>query len=221
MKFGSLLDQIAVDLNDAAPGHEFTTWSRPQLRAYLEEAIQIAFTERPDLFIDTRIIKVKPCSVVQDTCDCTQVRRVIGQSTANGSIKKYLRVKRLGTDKMVWNGRTCRRHPKNFELEEYYIDGVTDKVWVYPEVPAGLDIYILVECAVLPTEFTDDYVVNSEFRAAVIQWVLFRAKMVDGENNSAIVSIANQHKTTFWELLRNSVSSELQAKDGALNNAQS
>lgn len=221
MKFDSLLDQIAVDLNDAAPGHVFTTWSREQLRAYLEEAIQIAFTERPDLFMETRVIKVKPCTVVQDTCDCTQVRRVIGQSTAGGSIIKYLRFKQSGTDKLVWNGRTCRVHPKKFELQEYYIDGVTDKVWVYPEVPAGIDVYILVECAVIPDVFGPSYNIHTELRAAVVQWVLYRAKMVDGENNTAIVSVANYHKTTFWELLRASVNEELLVKDRSVTNAQS
>ena len=31
--------------------------------------------------------------------------------------------------------------------------------------------------------------------------------MVDGENNATIVSVANAHKTTFWELLQAQVNS--------------
>lgn len=207
MKFGSLLDQLAVDLNDAAPGHEFTTWSKQQIRAYLEEAIQTAFIERPDLFTDTRVIKLKPCTVVQDTCDCTHVRRVIGQSTKDGRVFKTLRPKK-NDDKLRWTGRTCPVSPKDFELQEYSIDNVTDKLWVYPQVPAGLDVYIAVECAILPETFGDDYDIPGELQAAVVQWVLFRAKMVDGENNTTIIQVANAHKQTFWELLNAQVNSK-------------
>ena len=220
MRFGSLLDQIAVDLNDAAPGHEFTTWSREQLGAYLEEAIQLAFTERPDLFTETRIIKVQPCSEIQESCDCTQIRRVVGQVTKTGGLIKHLRIKKHGSDRLVWTGRSCSVHPKNFQLQEYYIDSVTDKLWVYPIVPAGVDVYIMIECAVLPSEFGEGYEVHNELRAAVIQWVLFRAKMVDGENNTAIVSVANHHKNTFWELLRVSANNVVETRGGTSTNAE-
>lgn len=205
MKFSSLLERLAVDLNDAAPGHEFTTWSRPQLRAYLEEAVSTAFIERPDLFTETRIIKLKPCTVVQDTCDCTHIRRVIGQATKDGRILNTLKPKK-NNDKLIWNGWTCPVHPRDFKLTQYSIDDVTNKLWVYPQVPAGLDIYVAVECAVMP-DTSGDYDVPVELEAAVIQWALYRAKMVDGENNATIVSVANAHKTTFWELLQAQVNS--------------
>lgn len=198
MNVRSLMERASVDLNDAAAGHEFTTWSREQLRAYIEEAVQIAFSERPDLFTELRVLKAQPCTMLQDICDCTSIRHVIGQSDKNGHVVKPLRERR--TEKLVWTGRTCPVLPKNFELNEYMIDRQMDKLWLWPQVPAGLDVYVLVECAVFPSDIEAvDF--PDELAAAVIQWVLFRAKMVDGENNQAIVTVAEQHKKTFYELL--------------------
>lgn len=204
MNIGLLLKQLAVDLNDAAPGHENTTWSRSQLRAYLEEAMSIVFIERPDLFIETRVIKVQPCTVVQDTCDCEHVRRVIGQSTKDGRILKYLRPKKA-PDRLVWTGRVCRSRVQDFSLSQYYIDDVTNKLWLFPQMPAGLDIYVAVECAVAPSDFSDSASIPDAVQAAVVQWVLYRAKMVDGEYNPVIVQVANQHYQTFWDLIKAAV----------------
>lgn len=201
MQVSSLLEQLAVDLNDAAPGHEFTTWSRDQIRAYLIEGIQVSFSVRPDLFIETVIIKAEPCSVVQDTCGCTHIRRVIGQSTKNGRVIKELR-QRSNDDKLRWTGRTCPVSPDKFELKEYSIDNATDKLWLYPQVPAGKEIYVMVECAKVPEDIDNDYDIPAELLAPVVQWVLYRAKMVDGENNTAIIQVATGHQNTFWALLK-------------------
>lgn len=207
MKFNSILYNAAVDLNDAAPGHEFTTWSQEQLRAYVVEALQLAFIVRPDLFTETRIIKLQPCTIVHDACDCTNIRRVFGQCTADGRIINMLRPKKQ-QDNLIWTGRTCPVSPKNFKLTQYAIDADTNKLWVWPQVPAGLDVYLLVECDVLPDEFTDDYEVSSELQAAVMQWVLYRAKMVDGENNTAIIQVATTHRETFWQILQAQANAE-------------
>lgn len=201
MQVSSLLEQLAVDLNDAAPGHEFTTWSRDQIRAYLIEGIQVSFSVRPDLFIETVIIKAEPCSVVQDTCGCTHIRRVIGQSTKNGRVIKELR-QRSNDDKLRWTGRTCPVSPDKFELKEYSIDNATDKLWLYPQVPVGKEIYVMVECAKVPEDIDNDYDIPAELLAPVVQWVLYRAKMVDGENNTAIIQVATGHQNTFWALLK-------------------
>lgn len=200
MNIKSLLYQVAVDLNDAAPGHEFTTWSEQQLRAYLEEAIQTAFTRRPDLFIQTRVVKVEPCSVVQDVCDCTKLRRVIGQTDENGRIIKLLRPRKRD-DALLWTGRTCHKSPKEFQLSHYTIDEASNKLWLYPQVPAGLDVYVLLECVVMPEAIDDNTTIPPELVGAVVQWALYRAKMVDGENSPTVVSVANAHKAAFWELL--------------------
>lgn len=34
------------------------------------------------------------------------------------------------------------------------------------------------------------------------QWMLYRAMMVDSENNAAIVSVGKQHQETYFQLLK-------------------
>lgn len=201
MLIGSLLDLLAVDLNDAAPGHAFTTWSKEQLGAYLEEAVQLAFLERPDLFLEERVLKVEPCSIRQEVECCTRIRRVLGQCTADGRVTHMLRPRKLDV-RLVWTGRTCPVSPKNFRLSQYAIDDTDDSIWLWPQVPAGVDVYVRVQCAVMPTEVDDDYDVPTELQAAVLQWALYRAKVVDAEVNQAVAQIAGDHKQTFWQLLR-------------------
>lgn len=203
MSFGSMLDQLAWDLNDAGPSGTFVTWTREQIRAYLEEAIQLAATSRPDLFIETRIMKVQPCTLVQDTCDCTNIRRVIGQSTKDGRVFKRLR-KKKGDETITWTGRVCSSPYKNFELVEYSIDDTTDKLWLYPVVPPGKDIYVVIECSVAPSGIQDSYEIPSELTAPIRQWVLFLAKSMDGEYSSEMITQARLHKDTFFQLLAES-----------------
>ncbi len=200
MKFESMLHNIAADLNDAEPGHEFTTWTQAQIANYIREAIRVAFVERADLFVETKILKVTACQHLVDTCDCTHVRRVLWQSDKDGNPLHMLRV-RKNSDKLVWRGMTCPVNPRDFKLEEYSIDNVTDKLWVYPQVPGGIDVYIAVECSVLPDEIGDDYEIPNELDAAVVQWVLWRAKSVDAETNATANQVANMHQDTFWKLL--------------------
>lgn len=201
MLLSDIVHDIAVDLNDAAPGHEFTTWSEAQIMTYVLEGIQTAFAERADLFIETRIMEVEPCTELQSACDCTKVRRVIGQANENGRVIKKLSV-RSNKDKLRWPGRTCPVPANNFSLSEYSIDEGTNRIWVYPAVPFGVDVYLLIECAVIPSVIDGDYDVPDELVAAIKQWALYRAKAVDEENTPATAQVAENHQATFWRLLQ-------------------
>ena len=200
MKVSELVDQLAVDLNDAAIGYEFTTWTKSQLKFYLREGMLIAFDNRPDLFGETQIIKVDPCSELQDTCDCTYILRVYGQSTKDGDIIKPLKQKK-SVDEVKWTGRKCLSSPKYFELTHYYIDNTTKKLWLFPKVPGGLDIYVMIECAALP-DLEGDFEVTEEVRVAVYQWALGRALEMDSENNPTVAQIATSHFTLCFNLLK-------------------
>lgn len=202
MLVSDIVYALAVDLNDAAPGHEFTTWSRSQLTTYVIEAVQTTFSERPDLFIETKIMEVEPCTELQEACDCTKVRRVIGQATADGRVLKKLRI-RSSNDKLKWPGpsRDCGSY-SNFSLSEYSIDEGTNRIWLYPRVPPGISVYVLIECAVIPSSVGSDYDVPSELVAAVKQWALYRAKAVDEEINPNVAQVAENHQATFWRLIQ-------------------
>ena len=207
MSLDSLVGQIASDLNDDAQGHEYTTWSEDQIRAWVEEGVNLVFDKRPDLFMERVVIKVEPCSIVQDTCDCEVVRRVIGQTTETGRLIKTLRTRGLEVS-FVWTGKTCRRRPtpgsNTFLLESYAIDEVSDTLYLWPQVPPGVDVYVQVECAHRPTAEElerNEYKLPAGTDAAIKQWALWRGKSMDMEISPAAMTAAQQHYRAFFEVL--------------------
>lgn len=200
MAVADVVRQISIDLNDHEAGHEFVTWSESQLEAYVLEGLQLAFSFRPDLFVAQHVVKLEPGHSDQKFCDCTQIRRVLGVCTAEGRVLYSLR-KLKQSDKNVWTGFSCPSDPRDYKATEYSIDADTDTVFIEPPPPAGQDVYLLVECASLPSDPSE--IGNAaEVRAAVIQWALYRAKSIDSENNAAIFQVARDHRNTFFQLLR-------------------
>lgn len=198
-----VVQQVSVDLNDYAPGYEFTTWTEPQLTAYVIEGLQVAYQVRPDLFLDAHVIKLDSGTSIQRPCGCTQVRRVYGVCDSTGRVLYGLR-KRKDSDKLKWYGSVCPTDPRHYRAREYSIDSEGDTLYIEPAPPAGQDVFILVECAVAPTSDNIKATTNiePELVAPIIQWALYRAKMMDSENNSTIFAVAKEHKTTCFALLQ-------------------
>lgn len=197
-----LAAQVSTDLNDFAPGHEFTTWSEDQINAYLIEGLQTAFSLRPDLFASPVVIKLEPGSHWQKPCNCTQIHRVYGVCNAQGRVLYELRKRKSGAA-MSWTGPVCKGDPRQYRADSYAIDPVLDQIYIDPEPPAGQDIYLLVGCSQVPDEeqIKRDGI-PPEAQAAVIQWALFRAKMVDSENDASLMTAAKEHQQTFFTLLQ-------------------
>lgn len=198
-----VVQQVSVDLNDYAPGYEFTTWTEPQLTAYVIEGLQVAYQVRPDLFLDAHVIKLDSGTSIQRPCGCTQVRRIYGVCDSTGRVLYGLR-KRKDSDKLKWYGAVCPTDPRHYKAREYSIDSEGDTLYIEPAPPAGQDVFILVECAVAPTSDNIKATTNiePELVAPIIQWALYRAKMMDSENNSTIFAVAKEHKTTCFALLQ-------------------
>lgn len=198
-----VVQQVSVDLNDYAPGYEFTTWTEPQLTAYVIEGLQVAYQVRPDLFLDAHVIKLDSGTSIQRPCGCTQVRRVYGVCDSTGRVLYGLR-KRKDSDKLKWYGSVCPTDPRHYRAREYSIDSEGDTLYIEPAPPAGQDVFILVECAVAPTSDNIKATTNiePELVAPIIQWALYRAKMMDSENNATIFAVAKEHKTTCFALLQ-------------------
>lgn len=201
MNVESLVDQIAGDLNDDAPGYEFHTWSAEQIRAWIVEAMGIVYDKRPDLFIEKKIIQVKPCSIIQDTDGCDSIRRVIGQTTADGRLIKELNERDLEIS-FEWTGKPCYKvsSGSGFKLESYAVDTVSDTLYIWPQVPPGVTVYVQVECSSIP-DGTGNFEVGNQYHAAVVQWVLWRAKSMDMEISSAAMTAAEFHYKVFLDLL--------------------
>lgn len=220
-----VVHQVSVDLNDYAPGFEFTTWTEPQLTAYVIEGLQVAYQVRPDLFLDAHVLKLENGSTLQRPCGCTKIRRVYGVCDSSGHVLYGLR-KQKDSDKLKWYGSVCPTDPRHYKAREYTIDSEGDTFTIEPAPPAGQDVFVLVECAVAPTSDNTKATttIEPELVAPAIQWALYRAKMVDSENNSTIFSVAKEHKTTCFSLLQtqltmqNSYSIEIDETNGTLLN---
>lgn len=198
----NLAAQVSTDLNDFAPGHEFTTWSEDQINAYIIEGLQIAFGLRSDLFLSPVVIKLEPGSHWQKPCNCTQIQRVYGVCNEQGRVLYEIRKRKSGPS-MMWTGPVCKGDPRHYRADSYAIDPVLDQIYVDPEPPAGQDVYLLVGCAQIPdAEQVKRDGVPLEAQAAVVQWALYRAKMVDSENDSSLMAAAKEHQQTFFALLQ-------------------
>ena len=199
----SFLLEYAEDLNDAEPGHEFTIWSREQLLRYHNEGLCLVASLRPDMFTKTLNVKVDPCVEEQTVCECTVVHKVIGQSDIRGRVLRPLRLRNTKSA-MVWTGNKCIAPRKNTVLKEYSIDASTNKVSIYPPISAGVDTWIKVECTTVPESLTLDStgenMIRCAFSAAILQWVMYRAKEID-ELSPALRAAAKDHFTTFGNIL--------------------
>lgn len=207
MSLSSLVVSIIGDLNDDEAGHENTTWPENQIREWVEEGVSLVFDKRPDLFIQRVVIEVANCSLIQETCDCDTIRRVIGQVNEKGRLLKTLRQRGLEVS-FEWTGKACRRKGTigrgTFRLESYAIDTVSDTLYVWPEAPPGERVWIEVECSHRPTadEMDDDSIpLPSGVDVAAKQWALWRAKSMDMEISASAMAAAQQHYRAFFEAL--------------------
>lgn len=199
----NLLLSYAQDLDDAYPNYEFSIWSREQLLRYFNEALCLIAVHRPDMFTELKVVKVDKCSNYLDTCDCTKVLDVLGQSTKNG--KRIRPISKRSSSNAVWTGN---KKSKGFvtELTEYEILSGGTLVRVFPEnLDPTKDIYVTLRCATEPKHYTLDDESPDErcaFLAAARHWVLYNAKMVDGEFSNQLQKQAEEHRTMFTAILQ-------------------
>lgn len=207
MSLSSLVEQITSDLNDSESGHENTTWTKDQIRVWVGEGINLVYDKRPDLFMERVIVEVDNCSIVQDICGCSTIRRVIGQVNEQGRLIRTLRERGLDVS-FQWTGKPCR--PKTvpgqsgFKLESYAVDSVSDTLYLWPEVPPGIQVWIEVECAKRPTEEeleSGGVDIPTGAVVAAKQWALWRAKSIDMEISAGAMTAAQQHYRAFFDAL--------------------
>jgi hypothetical protein len=207
MSLESLVEQITGDLNDSESGHENITWAASQIRVWIGEGISLVYDKRPDLFMERVIFEVDNCSIIQSSCECDTVRRVIGQVTEGGRLIRTLRQRGLEIS-FEWTGVPCR--PKHvpgqteFKLESYAVDTMSDTLYIWPEVPLGMQAWVEVECSHRPSQdelASDGYEIPSGALVAAKQWALWRAKSMDMEISGAASSAAQLHYRAFFEAL--------------------
>ena len=198
-----LLLSYAQDLNDAYPGHEFSIWSEEQLLGFFNEALCLIAAHRPDMFTELKVVKVEPCSNYLDLCDCEKVLDVLGQSNAKGNnIRPIQRRKERAT---VWTG-SKKKQDFTDRITEYELLDKSNLVRVFPQnLDPTKDIYVVVRCSISPKTYALDDEAPDErcaFLAAARHWVLYNAKMIDGEFSQTMQSQAKEHREMFTAILQ-------------------
>ena len=198
-----LLLSYAQDLNDAYPGHEFSIWSEEQLLGFFNEALCLIAAHRPDMFTELKVVKVEPCSNYLDLCDCEKVLDVLGQSNAKGNnIRPIQRRKERAT---VWIG-SKKKQDFTDRITEYELLDKSNLVRVFPQnLDPTKDIYVVVRCSISPKTYALDDEAPDErcaFLAAARHWVLYNAKMIDGEFSQTMQSQAKEHREMFTAILQ-------------------
>lgn len=198
-----LLLSYAQDLNDAYPGHEFSIWSEEQLLGFFNEALCLIAAHRPDMFTELKVVRVEPCSNYLDLCDCEKVLDVLGQSNAKGNnIRPIQRRKERAT---VWTG-SKKKQEFTDRITEYELLDKSNLVRVFPQnLDPTKDIYVVVRCSISPKTYARDDEAPDErcaFLAAARHWVLYNAKMIDGEFSQTMQSQAKEHREMFTAILQ-------------------
>lgn len=197
-RLGGILDRLAADLNDAEAGHEFTSWTRDQLRGYLIEACQVITQARPEFFMQDRLLELTGCQDYYEVCGCQKITEdgVLGQADSSGHIFHTIKPRPDGAAGR-WPGRACPPGSP-FKVREFSVTADGRFLRLYPGIPPRQTVYIAVRCAVLPED--DGSFLPGAVIPAAVQYVLFRAKMVDGENNPAVLTAAVRHWAVFAAL---------------------
>ena len=198
-----LLLSYAQDLNDAYPGHEFSIWSEEQLLGFFNEALCLIAAHRPDMFTELKVVRVEPCSNYLDLCDCEKVLDVLGQSNAKGNnIRPIQRRKERAT---VWTG-SKKKQEFTDRITEYELLDKSNLVRVFPQnLDPTKDLYVVVRCSISPKTYALDDEAPGErcaFLAAARHWVLYNAKMIDGEFSQTMQSQAKEHREMFTAILQ-------------------
>lgn len=198
-----LLLSYAQDLNDAYPGHEFSIWSPEQLLGFFNEALCLISAHRPDMFTELKVVKVEPCSNYLDLCDCVKVLDVLGQSDKNGkNIRPVPRRKERAT---VWGGSKKKQEFTGI-ITEYELLDKSNLVRVFPHnLDPTKDIYVTLRCSVEAKTYSLDDEAPDErcaFLAAARHWVLYNAKMIDGEFSQTMQSQAKEHREMFVGIMQ-------------------
>ena len=199
----NLLLSYARDLDDAYPGHEFSIWSQTQLLGFFNEALCLIAAHRPDMFTERKVVKVDTCNQYLDLCDCTKVLDVLGQVDKHG--KNLRPIPRRKEKATVWTGQK-KTNTFTDLITEYELLGNSNLVRVFPHnLDRTKDLYVLLRCMVEPKVYELDDAAPDErcaFLAAARHWVLFNAKMMDGEFSQNMQEAAKEHRELFIGLLQ-------------------
>lgn len=211
MTGNDIIFDVSRDLNDQVEGYPYERWEYDQLASYFKEGYSSVSRIYKRDYIKQVVVELELGSVWQKACDCTHILRVIGESDADGNIIREL-TERDAESSYLWPGTLANDLCRSFDkstLTGYAISNTKDDQFkVYPPlVPGYGQQYVVVECYQEPDVANLDSEIPEKLVAAIKQWMLYRALIIDSENNPAIAEIAKTHLQT-WQTLRQALIAE-------------
>lgn len=170
-----LIDKIAADLTD----EEHIAWARGDIARWIDEGIGLAISIDPRLFSVKKVVELEPCVEHQPVPCCDFIFNVVGQSDENGKV--FRRLRRASSWGNPWTVGGCSS-PQWKGLTRYMLEG-RKELYVAPEPPSHVPTYIVVECS--SKDDVDYNNLPSGVEAAMIMWVLYRARNKDAESSVA------------------------------------
>lgn len=229
MHINQLILEVSRDLNDQVPGSEYLRWPYEQLLSYYEEVLLELAEAAKWLFTRTVVVPLEPCTTWQYTCDCTHIYRVYGECTKDGDLLNVAQ-ETSDDDIYLWpNGEFSNRcdtinRTRSTKFTSYKINRVSDDQFsVSPPVsPTDSPRYALVECYGKPNSSDESFSIPDEFIKPIKQWMLYRALIIDAENNDAIREIAKTHLQVYQSCLAAFIAKEkeLEEKRNGNNSAR-
>lgn len=211
MTGNDIIFDVSRDLNDQVKGYPYLRWERDQLASYFKEGYASVSRISKRDFIKQVVVQIEVGAVWQTACDCTHIVRILGTSDADGNIIREL-TERDSDSIYLWPGAQLKDMCFSAEettITQYSISTVKDNTFkVYPPItPGHKPQYVTLLCYKEPDTADLDADVLDKFIAAIKQWMLYRALIVDAENNPAIAEIAKTHLQT-WQTLRSALITE-------------
>lgn len=207
-----IIEAVSLDLNDQELGHEYTRWTREQLRSYMAEGLNHVARYLKEWFLETLTVELETGGDWQEACSCSRILRIYGESDKSGRVTRYLR-RIADVEQDIWPGsiQRCVDTSGSYSMEGYSINSADGgkSFKIYPPVPYGQKRYVSLLCykrpeAELDSEIPEDAV------AAVKQWMLYRAYALDSENNAAIINLAESHYKAFYKIIEDAHKLELE-----------
>lgn len=210
MNYKDWFVDIADNLNDAEPTHEFTRYSvRAFIRAF-NDAMCLIAKYRPDLFTEYRKVKLEPGKYQDARGCCTNVLEILEQVDANGNIIKSIKGSRQTTErrKAVWKKPSCfvSAGPNGFLVDNAWIDkNMNGRFTIDPPLPCGVDAWVLVKCVSVPCaltakDLTADINAACEHMVAakhyILAWLLSGDRFANGASQKS-----REQYSLFFEIL--------------------
>ena len=206
------IDAVLEDLNDV----DAVTFSRGQILRFLNEGLFLIQSLNPAYFAEVKVFKLDEGSR-QDFCECQTLVDILGQTTPSSTIDECTGVETLSDSvcdvvrtvpvlkskdqRKYGSGWSCGSNTK----ENYLIESVTvykangGFIIVNPPVPPDTDVYLSITCSPKIEPFGENHDFEGRDYAALIQWALFRATLLDAESDSSL-AVSNVHLRTFADL---------------------